>query len=64
MQSCSTADEYMQKLPSFDQDWARESKDAEAAGEVSRSVSMSQSNRYCLLIFSYHLMITNHVVFQ
>jgi hypothetical protein len=25
----------MQKLPSFDQDWTRDRKDAEAAGEVS-----------------------------
>uniref|UniRef100_A0A0E0EKK1 ACT domain-containing protein n=1 Tax=Oryza meridionalis TaxID=40149 RepID=A0A0E0EKK1_9ORYZ len=38
--SCSTADEYMQKLPSFDQDWARECKDAEAAGEVLRYVGV------------------------
>jgi aspartokinase/homoserine dehydrogenase 1 len=35
MQSCTSADEYMQKLPSFDQDWASERNDAEAAGEVS-----------------------------
>jgi bifunctional aspartokinase / homoserine dehydrogenase 1 len=35
MQSCTSADEYMQKLPSFDQDWATERKDAEDAGEVS-----------------------------
>ncbi|XP_052165082.1 bifunctional aspartokinase/homoserine dehydrogenase 1, chloroplastic [Oryza glaberrima] len=40
LRSCSTADEYMQKLPSFDQDWARESKDAEAAGEVLRYVGV------------------------
>uniref|UniRef100_A0A0D9X6X8 ACT domain-containing protein n=1 Tax=Leersia perrieri TaxID=77586 RepID=A0A0D9X6X8_9ORYZ len=40
LRSCSTADEYMQKLPSFDQDWARELKDAEAAGEVLRYVGV------------------------
>jgi aspartokinase/homoserine dehydrogenase 1 len=36
MQSCLSADEYMQKLPSFDQDWATQRHDAEAAGEVSK----------------------------
>ncbi|XP_015696043.1 bifunctional aspartokinase/homoserine dehydrogenase 1, chloroplastic isoform X2 [Oryza brachyantha] len=40
LRSCSTADEYMQKLPSFDQDWAIERKDAEAAGEVLRYVGV------------------------
>ncbi|PWZ36532.1 hypothetical protein Zm00014a_004513 [Zea mays] len=37
-QSCSSADEFMQKLPSFDEDWARQRSDAEAAGEVLRYV--------------------------
>ncbi|KAG8087132.1 hypothetical protein GUJ93_ZPchr0010g8610 [Zizania palustris] len=40
LRSCSTADEYMQKLPSFDQNWGRERKDAEAAGEVLRYVGV------------------------
>ncbi|KAG8047146.1 hypothetical protein GUJ93_ZPchr0008g12401 [Zizania palustris] len=40
LRSCSTADEYMQNLPSYDQDWARERKDAEAAGEVLRYVGV------------------------
>ncbi|TVT99251.1 hypothetical protein EJB05_55377, partial [Eragrostis curvula] len=40
LQSCTSADEFMQKLPSFDQDWAREQKDAEASGEVLRYVGV------------------------
>jgi hypothetical protein len=36
VQSCSSADEFMQKLPSFDEDWAKQRSDAEAADEVSR----------------------------
>ncbi|KAK3121539.1 hypothetical protein QOZ80_8BG0655720 [Eleusine coracana subsp. coracana] len=40
LRSCTSADEYMQKLLSFDQDWARERKDAEAAGEVLRYVGV------------------------
>ncbi|KAL6838984.1 hypothetical protein ACP4OV_031211 [Aristida adscensionis] len=38
--SCSSADEFMQKLSSFDQDWARQHGDAEAAGEVLRYVGV------------------------
>ncbi|KQJ89734.1 bifunctional aspartokinase/homoserine dehydrogenase 2, chloroplastic isoform X2 [Brachypodium distachyon] len=38
--SCSSADEFMQKLPSFDQDWARQRHEAEAAGEVLRYVGV------------------------
>nr|CAB3480738.1 unnamed protein product [Digitaria exilis] len=40
LRSCTSADEYLQKLPSFDQDWARERNDAEAAGEVLRYVGV------------------------
>eukprot|EP00267_Zea_mays_P054129 XP_020407344.1 bifunctional aspartokinase/homoserine dehydrogenase 1, chloroplastic isoform X1 [Zea mays] len=40
LKSCTSADEYMQKLPSFDEDWARERKNAEAAGEVLRYVGV------------------------
>ncbi|PAN11738.1 hypothetical protein PAHAL_2G210000 [Panicum hallii] len=38
--SCSSADEFMQKLPSFDQDWAKQRSEAEAAGEVLRYVGV------------------------
>nr|QDG03173.1 aspartokinase/homoserine dehydrogenase 2 [Eleusine coracana subsp. coracana] len=38
--SCSSADEFMQKLPSFDQEWTRQRSDAEAAGEVLRYVGV------------------------
>lgn len=38
--SCSSADEFMQKLPSFDQDWTKQRRDAEAAGEVLRYVGV------------------------
>nr|CAB3453052.1 unnamed protein product [Digitaria exilis] len=38
--SCSSADEFMQKLPSFDEEWARQRGDAEAAGEVLRYVGV------------------------
>ncbi|KAM0821157.1 hypothetical protein ACQ4PT_048276 [Festuca glaucescens] len=40
LKSCLSADEYMQKLPSFDQDWATQRHDAEAAGEVLRYVGV------------------------
>lgn len=59
MQSCTSADEYMQKLPSFDEDWARERKNAEAAGEVSVLLSLilfMQWSRACLRkICIYHV---------
>ncbi|KAG2634189.1 hypothetical protein PVAP13_2NG221500 [Panicum virgatum] len=38
--SCSSADEFMQKLPSFDEDWAKQRSEAEAAGEVLRYVGV------------------------
>ncbi|TVU11194.1 hypothetical protein EJB05_44763 [Eragrostis curvula] len=38
--TCSSADEFMQRLPSFDQDWAKQRSDAEAAGEVLRYVGV------------------------
>jgi hypothetical protein len=41
LQSCSSPNEFMQKLPSFDQDWARQRHEAEAAGEVSKPFSLS-----------------------
>ncbi|XP_040383331.1 bifunctional aspartokinase/homoserine dehydrogenase 2, chloroplastic [Oryza brachyantha] len=37
---CSSADEFMQKLPSFDQDWDRQRNEAEAAGGVLRYVGV------------------------
>jgi aspartokinase/homoserine dehydrogenase 1 len=40
LRSCSSADEFMQKLPSFDQDWDRQRDEAEAAGEVLRYVGV------------------------
>nr|ACL54105.1 unknown [Zea mays] len=38
--ACSSADEFMQKLPSFDEDWARQRSDADAADEVLRYVGV------------------------
>uniref|UniRef100_A0A0D9XC56 ACT domain-containing protein n=1 Tax=Leersia perrieri TaxID=77586 RepID=A0A0D9XC56_9ORYZ len=40
LRSCSSADEFMQKLPSFDQDWDKQRNEAEAAGEVLRYVGV------------------------
>ncbi|XP_072962925.1 bifunctional aspartokinase/homoserine dehydrogenase 1, chloroplastic-like [Typha angustifolia] len=40
LRACSSAEEFMQQLPSFDKDLAKERNDAEAAGEVLRYVGV------------------------
>ncbi|OAY68744.1 Bifunctional aspartokinase/homoserine dehydrogenase 1, chloroplastic [Ananas comosus] len=40
LKACSSAEEFMQKLPSFDEELARERKDAEASGDVLRYVGV------------------------
>ncbi|XP_073102745.1 bifunctional aspartokinase/homoserine dehydrogenase 1, chloroplastic isoform X2 [Elaeis guineensis] len=40
LRACSSAEEYMQQLPNFDEDMTKERNDAEAAGEVLRYVGV------------------------
>ncbi|EHA8589202.1 putative Bifunctional aspartokinase/homoserine dehydrogenase 1, chloroplastic [Cocos nucifera] len=40
LRACSSAEEYMQQLPNFDEDVTKERNDAEAAGEVLRYVGV------------------------
>lgn len=46
MQACASAQEFMQELPKFDQEFTKKQEDAENAGEVSELLRQYSMLKY------------------